>query len=304
MAFLHSLESLRTPFLDQFFFIVTYLGSEVVFLVLAVALYWCVSKPRGLYLLAVGFFGTVCNQFLKLACRVPRPWVRDPDFTIVEQARADAGGYSFPSGHTQNVVGTMGCLIMDSKRTWVRVLLAVLAALTAFSRMYLGVHTPWDVGVSLVLAVLLVLVLHPVFRDMEEKPGKFFAVWAVMVLCGAAFLLYAEFWPFPTDMDPENYAEGVSNAYKLMGALLGMGIGYAVDCKWIRFRTEAPLPGQILKCVLGLGLLLALKEGLKVLLGTGNWASALRYGLMIVFAAGIWPLTFPFFAKIGRKKEA
>ena len=59
MAFLHSLESLRTPFLDQFFFIVTYLGSEVVFLVLAVALYWCVSKPRGLYLLAVGFFGTV-----------------------------------------------------------------------------------------------------------------------------------------------------------------------------------------------------------------------------------------------------
>lgn len=303
MAFLNILESLRTPFFDQFFSILTWLGSEAVFLVLAVALYWCVSKPRGLYVMSVGFFGTVCSQFLKLACRVPRPWVRDPDFTIVEQARADAGGYSFPSGHTQNVVGTMGCLILDSKRTWVRVTLAILAALTAFSRMYLGVHTPWDVGVSLALAVLLVLVLHPVFRDMEEKPQKFFAVWAVMLLCNAAFLLYAELWPFPADMDPENYAEGVSNAYKLLGALLGMGIGYAIDLKWIHFRTEAPLLGQILKCVLGLLLLMALKEGLKPVLGTGSLASAVRYGLMIVFAAGIWPLTFPFFAKLGRKKQ-
>lgn len=303
MSFLRILESLRTPFFDGFFSIVTWLGSEVVFLVLAVALYWCVSKPRGLYLLTVGFFGTVCNQFLKLACRIPRPWVRNPDFTIVESARADAGGYSFPSGHTQNAAGTMGCLATDAKRVWIRVVLLVLAALTAFSRMYLGVHTPWDVGVSLVLAAILVLALHPVFRDMEEKPRKFFAVWGVMLLCNLAFVFYAERWPFPADMDPENYAEGVINAYKLLGALLGMGVGYAIDLKWIRFRTEAPLLGQILKCVLGLLLLLALKEGLKPLLGTGNLASAVRYGFMIVFAAGIWPLTFPFFAKIGRKKE-
>ena len=50
--------------------------------------------------MTVGFFGTLVNQFLKLVCRVPRPWVRDPNFTIVEAARADATGYSFPSGHT------------------------------------------------------------------------------------------------------------------------------------------------------------------------------------------------------------
>ena len=304
MAFLHLLESIRTPFLDQFFSLITYLGSEIVFLVLAVVFYWCVSKARGLYLMSVGFFGTVCNQFLKLACRIPRPWVRDPDFTIVERARTDAGGYSFPSGHTQNVAGTIGCLAIDAKRTWVRVVLLVLAALTAFSRMYLGVHTPWDVLVSLALAAVLVLVLHPVFRDMEERPKKFFTLWSVMLLCSLAFLLYAKLWPFPADMDQENYAEGVSNACKLLGALVGMGIGYAIDLKWIRFRTEAPLLGQILKCVLGLLGLLALKEGLKPLLGTGNLSSALRYGLMLVFAAGVWPLTFPFFAKLSRKKES
>lgn len=29
----------------------------------------------------------------------------DPNFTIVESARAEATGYSFPSGHTQNAIG-------------------------------------------------------------------------------------------------------------------------------------------------------------------------------------------------------
>ena len=36
-------------------------------------------------------------------------------------------------------------------------------------------------------------------------------------------------------------------------------------------------------------------------LGTGLWGSALRYGLMTFFAAGLWPMTFPWFARLGKK---
>lgn len=302
MKVLYVLEQLRTPFWDRFFSIVTYLGSELVFMVLAVALYWCVSKSRGLYVMTVGYFGTVVSQILKLTFRIPRPWVRDPSFTIVESARADAGGYSFPSGHTQNAVGTFGSLAMDGKRRWVRGLLIALALLTGFSRMYLGVHTPWDVGAALVLAVLLVLVLHPVFRDMDAHPRRFYPVLAAMLLCGALYIFYVKTWSFPPDLDQENYAEGLANAYKLMGALIGLAVGYAVDCKWIHFRTQAPPAGQICKCVLGLALILVLKEGLKALLGTGNLANLVRYGAVILFASAVWPLTFPFFEKFGKKQ--
>ena len=35
------------------------------FLLLALTIFWCVSKEEGYYLLFVGFFGTVLNQFLK-----------------------------------------------------------------------------------------------------------------------------------------------------------------------------------------------------------------------------------------------
>lgn len=110
MNLLYALESVRTPFWDAVFSAVTHLGEETVFMVAAILIFWCVSKQEGYYLLLMGFFGTVVNQFLKLLFRIPRPWVRDPDFTIVESARAQATGYSFPSGHTQNAVATFGAL--------------------------------------------------------------------------------------------------------------------------------------------------------------------------------------------------
>ncbi len=302
MEFLYLLEGIRTPVLDTFFSLITHLGSEIVFMALAVVMYWCVNKSQGLYLLSVGCLGTTVNQFLKLACRVPRPWVRDPNFTIVESARADATGYSFPSGHTQNAVGTFGCLAMGAKRRWVQILFVVLAVLTSFSRMYLGVHTPSDVLVSAAIAAVMVLVMYPLFRGLEEHPER--GLWILLGLfaVNVLFVLYANLWEFPADVDPANLDHGVKNAAKLMGALLGMAVGYWIDMKWIRFKPQATIVGQICKCVLGLAIVLAIKEGLKPLLGSGSLSSAVRYGLVTLFAAGIWPLSFPFFAKLGRKK--
>lgn len=302
MEFLYLLEGVRTPFLDTVFSLITHLGSEIVFMALAVVMYWCVNKSQGLYLLSVGCLGTTVNQFLKLACRVPRPWVRDPDFTIVESARADATGYSFPSGHTQNVIGTFGCLAMDAKRRRVQILFVALAVLTSFSRMYLGVHTPSDVLVSAAIAVAMVLLMHPLFRGLEEHPQR--GLWILLGLfaVNVLFVIYANLWKFPADVDPDNLDHGVKNAAKLMGALLGMAVGYWIDMKWIRFKPQATFVGQICKCVLGLAIVLAIKEGLKPVLGSGSISSAVRYGLVTLFAAGIWPLSFSFFAKLGRKK--
>lgn len=302
MEFLYVLESIRTPFLDSVFSLITHLGSELVFMVLAVAMYWCVSKSQGLYVLSVGCLGTTVNQFLKITFRIPRPWVKDPNFTIVESARADAGGYSFPSGHTQNAIGTFGCLAMGGKRAWFRVVCIALALLTAFSRMYLGVHTPMDVGVSAVIAAVMVLAMYPLFRNLEEHPVRGLYILGAMALLNVAFLAYAALWNFPADTDLALLDHGIKNAAKLTGALAGMAVGYWIDMRYIRFRTEAPFVGQLLKCVLGLGLLLAIKEGLKPVLGSGIWSGVIRYGLMTLFAAGIWPMTFPWFAKLGRKK--
>ena len=191
MDILYALEKIRTPFWNGVMSAVTQLGGEVIFIVAAVVVFWCVSKWEGYYLMTIAFCGTVLNQFLKLICRVPRPWVRDPNFTIVESARAEATGYSFPSGHTQNAIGLFGGMALWGGRRWVRLGLTALALIIAFSRMYLGVHTPADVGVSLVLAAALVLGLYPLMRRAQEKPR--YMGYVLAELCGGGLIFGAFF---------------------------------------------------------------------------------------------------------------
>ena len=88
MEFLKMLAEWRNPFLDGLMSIITMLGEESLFIAIALAVFWCVDKKRGYYLLFIGFVGTVLNQFLKMLFRIPRPWVKDPSFEIVESARA------------------------------------------------------------------------------------------------------------------------------------------------------------------------------------------------------------------------
>ena len=307
MEFLYFLESIRCPALDAVFRFITELGGETVYMALAIAVYWCVSKGLGFYILTTGFVGTIANQFMKLCFRIPRPWVLDPDFTIVESARAGATGYSFPSGHTQNAFSSFGCLGMWTKRCW-RVLCFAIVVLIGLSRMYLGVHTPLDVGVAFAMGLVLILVLYPLFRDIEQHPKRMYGIIGGMIVLTIAYLCYVELWPFPEDIDAENLASGIENGYKLLGAASAMLLSYWLDQRYIRFETKAPLAGQVLKLVIGLAIVVGIRTVLKApfyaLFGENGVADAARYFLVVLFAAGVWPMTFRAFSKIGAARSA
>ena len=295
MKVLYALESIRVPWLDTVMAAITHLGEETVFMVAALFVFWCVSKRHGYYLLAVGFAGTVLNQFLKLLFRIPRPWVLDSDFTIVESARAQATGYSFPSGHTQNAVGTFGGIARFTRRKWVRVAAIVVAVLVPLSRMYLGVHTPLDVGVAAVIAVALVFALYPLMERSDSRHGVMGAVLAVMLALAVGYLLFVSLYPFPADVDEVNLAHGVENAWKLLGATVGMLVGWWLDVRFIHFDTRAVWYVQLIKLVGGLALLLGIRAALKAPLAAALGAGvggAVRYGVMVLFAAAVWPMVF------------
>ena len=295
MKVLYALESIRVPWLDTVMAAITHLGEETVFMVAALFVFWCVSKRHGYYLLAIGFAGTVLNQFLKLLFRIPRPWVLDSNFTIVESARAQATGYSFPSGHSQNAIGTFGGIARFTRRKWVRVAAIVAAVLVPLSRMYLGVHTPLDVGVAAVIAVALVFTLYPLMERSDSRHGVMGAVLAVMLALAVGYLLFVSLYPFPADVDAANLASGVENAWKLLGATVGMLVGWWLDVRFIHFDTRAVWYVQLIKLVGGLALLLgiraALKAPLAAALGAGA-GGAVRYGVMVLFAAAVWPMVF------------
>lgn len=307
MDILYALEKIRTPFWNGVMSAVTQLGGEVIFIVAAVVVFWCVRKWEGYYLMTIAFCGTVLNQFLKLICRVPRPWVRDPNFTIVESARAEAAGYSFPSGHTQNAIGLFGGMARWGGRRWVRLGLTALALVIAFSRMYLGVHTPADVGVSLVLAAALVLGLYPLMRRAQEKPRYMGYVLAAMLVVSGAFVVFVEAYGFSADTDAENLASGIGNAWKMLGAVAGMTLAWLLDRRYIHFETQAVWWVQVIKVAVGMALLLAIKSGLKApllaLLGHEGLAGGVRYFLLVLVAGAVWPLAFRPMSKWGKRKK-
>ncbi len=312
MDILKALEGIRFPLLDKLMQGITFLGEETVFMALALVLFWCVDKWKGYFILSVGFIGTILNQWMKLVFRVPRPWVKDPSFTVVESAKSGATGYSFPSGHTQNAVGTFGGIARDTKRGWLRWVMILLALLVGFSRMYLGAHFPSDVGAALGMGVILVLVLHPVMQRAKKSPRYMYGFLGCMTLLALGYLAYVLFRQFPAEvrvMDPvtgiSNYDEGLKNGFTLLGCLLGLIVSYTVDRKY-NFSEQAPLPGQICKVLLGLAVIIAIRVVLKKLFGLisdGLYWNAPRYFCMVVFAGAVWPRSFPFWAKLGARKR-
>ena len=304
MSFLYFLEDLRNPVFDTFFSLITLFGEETLFMAVGMIIFWCINKYQGYYLLTTGFLGIVFNQFLKILCRVPRPWIKDPDFTIVESAREGATGYSFPSGHTQTAVGLYGGIARMPGKMWLRIGMIVLALLVGLSRMYLGVHTPADVLVSLAIATVLIFVIYPLFKKAEHCPRLMYAILLAQLGIVVAYLCFVCLYSFPAEVYAEdsidNLLHAQENAFTLLGCAVGIIAVYAVDSKWTKFDTKAVWWAQILKVVGGLVLVIAvkalLKEPLNLLLGD-YLGRAIRYFLMVVVGGMLWPMTFRFFPK-------
>ncbi len=303
MSFLKFLEGIRTPFFDWFFGAITYLGDEIAFLALAIIFYWCVSKRRGLYIMTVGLFGTVINQVLKLTFKIDRPWVKDPTFKPHEGSIERATGYSFPSGHTQNATGTFGSIATSSKRWWGRIVCGALILLVAFSRMYLGVHTPLDVLTSLGIGILLTALLYPLFKSDESTEKYMPIVVVVGMLLSLLFILYFPIFGKGFSQSDVNYQSGLENAYTMAGCTIGLTLIYFIDKRYIKFDTGASWYVQIIKVILGLAITLLLKEGLRSPLefvcgGNELIARMVRYLIIVLFAGSVWPLTFKFFTRL------
>lgn len=305
MQFLYLLENMRIPVLNELMLLITHLGEETAFLAIAIVVFWCVDKYHGYYLMGVGLLGNLANQFLKILCRVPRPWVKDPNFHALESAIPEADGYSFPSGHSQTAVGTFGGIAVTQKNKIIRAVCIAFMILVPFSRMYVGVHTPADVLVGSAMALIMVFAFRPLMLRGNKK--HIHATFMILTLLSICYVLFVELYPFPADLDAHNYESAVKNGYTFLGCFTGIVVVFIVDEDKLHFKTDAVWWAQILKAVLGLVVVLLVKEGTRSLLnaifGDEMIARAVRYFLVVVVAGIVWPLTFRWFSKLGRKEK-
>lgn len=139
---------LRTPALDKFFVTITKSGNSGIIWFLISFLLLSKKKTRKagvLSLCSIAFSFLVCNYILKLLFKRTRPYDIEKNIKLLIPKEKD---HSFPSGHSSSSFAAATAIFLGlekkDKKT-IGSLCLTLAALIAFSRLYVGVHYPSDI---------------------------------------------------------------------------------------------------------------------------------------------------------------
>lgn len=198
---IEQIQSIRFPLLDSIFKVITLLGNEEFYLIFFPILFWSLDIKLGYKLGLIFLFSAYLNQSLKELFAQPRPVELQAGLNLIE-----ADGYGLPSGHAQMAMVIWGGLAVIIKRSWFRLIAALLILLIGLSRIYLGVHFPTDVFAGWLLGALilaLVLLLRRPIARIKLKPlplviGINLLTAAVMVFQNSSVItsLIAAFWGF------------------------------------------------------------------------------------------------------------
>jgi membrane-associated phospholipid phosphatase len=257
------------PGLVGVFEMLTSLGNEMFYLLFMPLVYWCLDRATGARLTVLFLISAAANAGTKALFSQPRPFDYAPDrvgnlfaVPLAEAVeRYEATGNGFPSGHTQNTVTIWGYLATQARRVRVPsfpaagvlalIPAALLILLIPLSRIYLAVHFPRDVvGGYVIGAALLALFLwlEPVATAALIGLGPRWQVGIAMAVPAMGMLIYPH------------------EATVTAGAtLMGMGVGFALDRRWLHFETAGPVWQRALRYTLGVVGMLALYAGLKAI---------------------------------------
>lgn len=185
----HLLQGLRTPFGDSVMIALTQLGDAAVTLsVVTAVLLWLVWKRAwrpAAYWLAAASFGAVLTVILKTGFGLSRP------LPLYDGMIA----FGFPSGHAAMSLVIFGFLAVLSARELslpgqltVFTVMALLAALIAFSRIYLGAHWLSDVLGGLSFGVAWVALLGIAYL---RRPAPSVSARGLLAVAAAALIVGA-----------------------------------------------------------------------------------------------------------------
>lgn len=288
MDFLYFLQEHRTEFLDNFFTILTQFGGEIITVVVLCILFWCINKKTAYKFTFIYFISGFVIQGLKIIFRIDRPWILDSRLKPVKSAVDGASGYSFPSGHTQNATSLYGSISVQLKKVWVYVAAFVLTALVMLSRMYLGCHTPKDVFVSFGVTIIVVFAANYIFERYINSARSYDIMFLVISLCSIVLIAYSAFLVFTEKSTPALTLD----CFKTAGLGLGLGIGGFIEAHFIKYDSKCikSFWGNALKLVIGLLVLIAIKQGLKYLMGDGIITNIIRHCVIALWIVAIYPL--------------
>ena len=292
LEIIHAVQSISNPFLDRFFRFFTDLHDITVYVAIIPLLIWFYDKRFARYMISVLILGIWANNVLKDLFHTARP----PAGEVRKLYEETGTGYAFPSGHAMNPLMFWGGIAIEARKRWLTVLLAVGVFLIGLSRIYAGLHWPLDVLGGWAIGALMLWgfqVTKPVWIGAGLRlPTQL--LWSVLippVTLAVSLYLIRETQGFPVD------TQVAGEAWMLAGAYMGLMVGSFLEEAYVGFNPRAGGPAvQVLKLVIGLLLMLGVKEGLKPLFPDTALFEALRYLCVGITATYIAPLIFKRFA--------
>ena len=302
--FRESINDSLTPFMEGIsLFAVSYL------IMIPVFVYWVINKRSGLYTLVSYYLCCGINAIVKLTVCAYRPWIRDARVHPAGDAITTATGYSFPSGHTVTAGPIYGGLavVSWSWKKFVSVILIILLLLTAFSRNYLGVHTPQDVFVGICESVFWLIIISKIFTYLDEHPEKENMLLLICFIVGWLGIAYITFKPYPMDyvdgkllVDPQAM---MNDGYGDICLLIAFPVARYIEKRWIGFQAPGLKGAGLVAGIAGLiplGLMIKfMKPPLDNLLGT-HWGHFTYTFILVLYCIALWPLVMK---AVGKGKE-
>lgn len=167
---------LRNPVMDKVFVFITRLGNNgFIWLSLAIILlFFKKTRKCGILIICTVAFVFICgDKVLKHLVGRDRPFVTYPLFPISEFLIKPPTGHSFPSSHAGSSFGAAMAIFFYSKKYGIMAF--VLAALIAFSRLYIYVHYPSDILAGIIFGIgicfLTKIIMDYSLKLLKEK-GK------------------------------------------------------------------------------------------------------------------------------------
>ena len=268
ITILKFIQQFMNPALNNIFEFISFLGEETIIIPVLAFIYWLIDKKKG-ELIAFSIFTTfLINNFLKEIFNLPRPIGEEGIITLRKET---ATGASFPSGHTQAATTALATSRLIVKKKWFRNFAITLSLLIGLSRLYLGVHYPKDVLAGLALGLIISLYCFKIFQKSNKK--VYYLSILIMSLLALIF-------------------NQSSDMIKAVGSYSGFILGIFLENNYINFKKPDNKIKGALRFLFGIILVLAVKEGFKVILPTHILSDYLRYLLLVFTAIGLWPLIF------------
>ena len=230
--FLIWLQGFRNPVLTKFLSVVSDLIAPLPLSIIAIIVYWCISKKKGIALALSVISAVTVNTTLKLIFKVPRPFNVREEIIRMDETE----GFSFPSGHSQQA-GTLGRFLFGAtNKRWLGITLWVsVAFIVGFSRMYLGMHTPLDVICGITLGVLVTEAVIA-FVNLADKKNKPYLLHLITVISALSMI----FTGFDKDL------------VTMTALSFGAVSGYMLDVKFISYNAPSGWKNKIIAGLIGL----------------------------------------------------